>query len=341
MINIDQINQDGHLYFPQYRYRFPSIDFKFQNTGDTAAYLWQFKISILSVEVDPTPVFDFHDFKVDVEDNALQITATNNGWGTAYDCCFKLNEPTLNLLFSDSDRQYKATINSGENRNIFHLSYEHIDPNNIKLIKKEFRDIIYFPLNPKTQLPSQETIYGIELRNLKCQWRCRDGRGFIYENEAQIWDWLSDFVLTKDGFCKIRSPKSGAGFPSEVTYSTIIDPTKGPYEQAYPISRKIAARDIERFHILIGSPISCHLLVKFKFLVDKTQVVESEVFDVKVWNPRGSAWHYVYKDGLELHRDIEKQQTQASNRSLGTWEIEQLKRLEQKALDYPFFTEET
>ncbi len=339
MINIDRVNREGHIYFPLYRYRFPSIDFKFQNTGNATALLWSFIISILSTEIDPTPVFDFLDFEVGIEDNALEITVTNNGWGTAYDCYFRLDEPTLKLLFTDADLQYRGTIKSGERQKIFHLTYEHIDPGQLGIIKERSTTITYFPIDPKTQLSSQETVYGIRFSHFKTYWRCRDEKDALHEKEVYAHDWSWDFVLTSGGFCKIRAPKSGAGFPSEVTFSSIIDPTSGAYEQSYPISRKIPPGDIERFHILIGSPISCHLFVKFKFLVDETQVIESGVFDIEIWNPRNSEWHYVYKDGKELRRDLEKQQNQASASDLNTSEMEGFKRLEQKALVYPFIDE--
>ncbi len=336
MLNIDQVNQNGHLYYPQYRYRFPSIDFKFQNTGNGAAFLWQFIISILSAEIDPTPAFDFLDFEVDVADNALQVTATNNGWGTAYDCDFHINEPTLNLLFTAVERHYRGTIKSGEKKKIFRLRFEH---SKIERIQEKFANIDYYPIDPKTQQSFKDTIYGIVLRNIKCQWRGRDEKGITHENQVQIWSWSWDFVLTPNGFCKIRGPKSGAGFPSEVTYSSIIDPTRGAYEQAHPISRKIPPGDIERFHILLGSPMSCHLHLKFKFLVGKTQIIESRVFDIKIWNPRNSAWHYVYKDGEELRRDLEEQRYQLNSNDLSSLELERIKRLEQKVLDYPFISE--
>ncbi len=336
MLNIDQINQPGHQYFPQYRYHFPSIDFKFQNTGNASAFLWEFIVSILSVEIDPTPVFDFLDFQVEIADNALHVMATNNGWGTAYDCDFQINEPVLNLLFTDPQRRYRGIIRSGEEQKIFELRFQQ---NMADIIKNKFANIDYYPINPQTQIPFKDIIYGIELRNIKCQWKCMDEKGESHENEVQVWSWLWDFVLTPNGFCKIRGPKSGAGFPSEVTYSSIIDPTKGPYEKAYPISRKIPAGDTERFHILVGSPTSCHLHLKFKFLVGKTQIIESEVFDIKIWNPRNSAWHNVYKDGLELRRDYEKQKIQVNSEDLNLSEQERIKRLEQKVLDYPFISD--
>lgn len=336
MLNIDQVNQLGHQFFPQYRYRFPSIDFKFQNTGNAPAFLWQFIVSILSVEIDPTPVFDFLDFKVEIVDNAFQVIVTNSGWGTAYDCDFHINEPLLNLLFTESQRRYRGIIRSGEERKIFDLRFQQ---NMTEKIKDKFVNIDYYPSNPQTHIPYKDTIYGIELRNIKCQWRCMDEKGKSHESEVQVWSWLWDFILTPNGFCRIRGPKSGAGFPSEVTYSSIIDPKRGPYERAYPISHKIPAGEIERFHILIGSPSSCHLHLKFKFLVGKSQVIESEIFDIKIWNPRNSAWHKVYKDGLELGRDLEKQKKQMDRNDLNLSEQERIKRLEQKVSDYPFISD--
>ena len=83
---------------------------------------------------------------------------------------------------------------------------------------------------------------------------------------------------------------------STVTYITIIDPSKGPHEQTYPISHKIPPGDVERFHIMIGSPMSCHLTLQFMFSIDKAKIIKSEEFDVEIWNPRNSGWQNYYKD---------------------------------------------
>ncbi len=217
------------------------------------------------------------------------------------------------------------------------------------MIKKEFAKIIYFSDDikhiPFLHCPLPLTTFGINLRNLQSHWSARDEKGITHKGTVQIWDWLYDFILTESGFSKIPSRKSGAGFPSEVTYTAIVDPTKGSNDQTYPISHKIAPGDVERFHILIGSPISCRLLLKFKFLVDKTQSVESEIFDLHIWNPRNSAWHYVYKDGTALRRDLEKQQNSITEKNgLSGYEVEEAKlleqRLKQKAIYYPFLPED-
>ena len=76
----------------------------------------------------------------------------------------------------------------------------------------------------------------------------------------------------------------------------IIDPSVGPYEKKYPISRKIAPGDVERFHIMVGSSMSCHLQVRFKFFIDRISVIESEIFNMSIWNPRNAQWQYKYID---------------------------------------------
>src|ERR1051325_813809 len=71
MIQIDNVDRIG------YGYHFPTIDFKFQNTGSATAFLWQFAIKILHAEIDPTPTLDF---KANVEGDALNVGITNFGW---------------------------------------------------------------------------------------------------------------------------------------------------------------------------------------------------------------------------------------------------------------------
>src|SRR5260370_2439332 len=110
--NIYQNIQKYHRYYRGYRYyHFPNIDFKFQNTGTATAFLWQFAIRILHAEIDPTPDLDF---KLQIENDALEIVVVNNGWGTAQDCHISIEEPTLNRLFTNSDRPYVGTIPTWE-----------------------------------------------------------------------------------------------------------------------------------------------------------------------------------------------------------------------------------
>ena len=146
--------------------------------------------------------------------------------------------------------------------------------------------------------------------------------------------------LIENGFFKTSNWYAGGGAPSGLTYSTIIDPLKGSHERLYRMSRQIPPGDIERFHIMAGSPMSCHLLIQFKIFVDATEVIESEVFEVNIWNPRNSQWDYGYKDREELKRDIDEQQNlvdtgrlDSEYKKLAQAKLEDLQRL---ASNYPF-----
>src|SRR5438128_1741935 len=54
-------------------YGFPTVDFKFQNSGDATAFLWQFVIHVLAAEVDRIPELAF---QATVEDAVLKVEVT-------------------------------------------------------------------------------------------------------------------------------------------------------------------------------------------------------------------------------------------------------------------------
>ncbi len=45
--------------------------------------------------------------------------------------------------------------------------------------------------------------------------------------------------------------------------------------------------------------MSCYLQIRFKFFIGKDIVVESEAFDIQVWNPRNPGWHLLYEKNTE------------------------------------------
>src|SRR6266536_70547 len=329
-INIEQITEQDHMYYHRYKYRFPTIDFKFQNTGTATAFLWQFAINVHHAEIDLTPTFDFC---IQIEDGALEIIATNNGWGEAQNCHFYVEESTLSRLFNDLDRTTIETIPGGEQRKIFSFTKASANQDQFESIVKEFTDVIHH--YPKT-------IRAIKLETLTVKWACDDIKGMGHEGKEHIqsFDGMGEYVLTYDGFFKNDNWRAGGGARSELTYGTKINSLEGPHEQYYPMSRQIPPGDIERFHIMVGSSMSCHILIQFKIFVDKAKIIESEIFKVDIWNPRNSGWHYGYKDGEELRRDIEKEQNLINSGRLSTdsKEAEQsvLESLQRLASNYPF-----
>ncbi len=339
MIDINQIQQIGNSWLPTlYNYRFPTIDFNFQNTGRATASLWQFAITILEAEIDQTPALNF---KTNIEGDELNITATNNGWGTAFDCQIQIDEPLLNRLFTNTERQYRGDISSGDTSKILSLKKEATNFKQFEALRKEFKNIFNFSSSP----PFQRTIEGIRLGTIDATWMCKDTKGDTYQGQERIqgFDQNGDYIITENGFFKTSNPRSGGGGYSDVTYGAVIDPLKGNHERTYIFRRKIPSGDTERFHIMIGSPMSCHLRVKFKFFVDEAKIIESKEFNIEIWNPRNSEWHYPYRDGEELRRDIEQQKadiTKYSNDRDKEAAFSSLEKFQQQTSNYPFIKQE-
>lgn len=339
MININRIQQTSNSWAPTiYNYLFPTIDFNFQNTGRATASLWQFAINVLKAEVDQTPVLNF---VADIEGDNLVIIATNNGWGRAYNTEIQISEPLLSRLFINSELRFSGEIASDENLKVLSLSKKPSNSDQFRALKRDFVDVFHYAPTP----PYNQTIRGIHLGLIDIEWKCKDSNGETYQDQErkQPHDWDGDFVITENGFFKTRNPRAGGGAYSDVTYSAIINPLNGTHEYRYKVRRKIQSGDTERFHIMIGALMSCRLRVKFKFFIDKAQVIESEEFDLEIWNPRNSQWHYPYRDGEELRRNIEQYREEISQYS-NDRDKEQgysgLEKLQQRTLDYPFLEQQ-
>jgi hypothetical protein len=94
---------------------------------------------------------------------------------------------------------------------------------------------------------------------------------------------------------------------------------------------------------MIGASMSCRLRIKFEFFIDQTQVIESKKFDIEIWNPQNSQWHYPYRDGEELRRNIEQYKeeiTRYSNDRDKEQALSGLEKLQLLTSDYPFLKQE-
>ncbi len=323
MLKIDQIDQSSTQ-----TYHFPTIDFKFQNTGTAAAFLWKFVVEVLHAEINTMPVLGFH---IGVANKVLYVLAVNNGWGTAHDCQIGISENMLNQLYTDSMRRYTGTIQSGEQKRILSLAHNLANQERFTTISKELLaikdkdgwryqldDVIEISEDLVDRFPhrnaTREIIRGIRLKKVSAEWQCKDDKNIQHRGNTEIPYYLEEsatareFFLTEKGFYAFYYPAAGI-VDSDTTYCTIIDPAKGSHELTYPISRKVPLGDVERFHIMVGAPMSCYLSVRFKFFIDQTTIVESEVFDIKIWNPRNSQWHSNYQDGEELSRSPSKRRS--------------------------------
>jgi hypothetical protein len=381
-------------------YNFPTIDFKFQNTGATTAVLWQFAIEILEAEVDPTPELEFR-YAVDAKrfvfrvgadagsfdgDNTLQVYAINNGWGAAYSCETILEEPALNHFFTEEQRRFIGSIESGGNKQILRLLPTWINLGRFKefheramqvakeemerclpeflgwnkhmtvqsgyapdALEKSYREYQKetrarfeqqwfmtaasnrFPFGTKGASVSNtnsDRLPVVPISALTLRWKCKDAKGRQREERATAEGpgHNRELYLTANGFMCIEHWHALCVMPSDVTYCTIIDPSLGPHERIYPISRMIPPGDVERFHILIGASKSCNLRLRFKFSSDRAKVSMSDEFAVQIWNPRGSRLKDDYKDGEQLKRREAELKSKTALDQDERWELRNLER---------------
>ena len=298
MLDIDHISERN-----AYPYYFPTIDFKFQNTGTATAFLWQFSVNILQAEVDPAPILNF---TPRVKDNNLLILTTNNGWGdTAFHCEIEIIDPVIAELFPVSIRQFHGNIKSGETVEIFRFTQLDIDQKklNIFLREKGCKRTYWHNGYPydKEKIEWHEDSYlkyfstgevsdivweGLgdkgSLKMPVIAWKYLDDKDTVYEGEQKLLSSDYSMTLSSQGF-DIEQVVQHYKFPSDITYVSMINPLKEVHEKKYLLSRKVPLGDIDRFHIMIGAPMSCRLLVQFRFYVDRTTIIESEKFDIKIW----------------------------------------------------------
>ncbi len=342
MISIDQIKQKEYLTIPPYNYLFPTIAFKFQNTGTATAFLWQFAVCVLYAEIDPTPVLDF---EADIKDNALRIEAANNGWGAAYDCLLQIDEASLNQLLAPSEKEYKGVVPSGEKQTVYYLTKDSFDTSQFKEIEKKFRPLTHVSLVER--LRGIKPVSGIKLEDLFVTWSHRDEKGKKNSGKQEIYNWTGNiFTITQNGFQALQQPHHGGGAQSDVTFSVILASLEAPYEQLYSVARQVPSGGIEHFHIMIGAAKSCHLRIRFKFFFDNAsieddKVIESREFDVELWNPRNSEWHYYYKDGEELKRELDEMQAIPVGGNFDVeWIQEEIRKIQRHLSNYPFIESE-
>jgi hypothetical protein len=316
------------------RYEFPTIDFKFQNTGTAAAFLRQFRVEVLSAEIDPKPELYFD---ATFEGRVVSLRVNNNGWGPATNLELEFSEPTLNRLFGTRLRQSVPVID--EEHGIT-LSLSDVPSAELQAIQSTYKPLVaprnyrygpdvvrVAPSSRMRQLPSlvplrterskivpqnnsqAREFRGVELNPINVSWSALDQRGIRFTGEAVIW--LRPTALTDDGFLQAEwthsIPDACGSFSSDRTYVTCI--RLDPDQQSvfdYPISRKIAPGDIDRFHVMVGATKSCILRVRFAIVVDKDTVIRSDAFDFHLWNPKRFELHERYTDGAAMARREEE-----------------------------------
>lgn len=261
---------------------FPAIDFCFMNKRNITAHLIEFRLKILNIEIDKSPVLNF---VFDVEDSSgkslyanstgrLIITATNDGWGD-FTGSLTLGNSILEDLFPAEDFHFDGTIRPGESTKIVILGP-------YRMNREKFTEIA----EPKKFDPPYEESLSIkELSVSKIR------------VESSISPHGHALFLTSRGFVFEKHYLNYHLSILETAYCTLINVDEKNFEKKYRISRKVATGDIDRFHIQIGATKSSFINLKFQFIVDKDQIVDSEEFKIHIRNPQNSGLLDDFKDG--------------------------------------------
>lgn len=311
-------------------YDFPTIDFKFQNLGNATAFLWQFGIKVNNVQIDVRPVIDILTIAIH---QVLRITVTNSGWGTARDFSARIKEKSLQKVFNKENLVIRRDLLKGQSSIAFVLSRHNAIIHQLeKLIAEEGQTF---------QSGRTPSLKGVKL-NPELVWSCKDEIGNKYNGRSELnlpptfgQDY---YILTKSGFQLIvLSPKGrDARAGSTTTYATLLNPFEEKKEYKYKISRKIPPGDVERFHIMIGATASCNYDVNFIFYVDQDKVLQSDKFNITIWNPHYSWLSRRYEDGAAIDRQINELKRKAISGELDRWDEQKLEKLIKLADLYPF-----
>ena len=321
---VESIKNDKGIIIDGHRdNEFPKIDFKFRNKGMASGFLWKYKIIIIDSKAFEIPSLKF-DTSVDWELSPLIVKVKNEG-GIAHDCVIDIEEPSINKVFPNSATKFEGDIPSGVNKEIIKISSKNVDKTALKL----------FFLLPHTNMliyQDEETgkkKYGIErwydaikkafenyqikkqkiIHTIKIKWSCKDEIGYVHKGNVTeiLTNWGNGFGYDTLLTCKgdfihnnyLVPVRCEAHIFADAVYCNFIKPTNKPYEKVYSVSRKIPNADIDRFKVMLISPVSGYFRLKFQFFIDK-KVLESDEIEVYIHNPDKDL-HKKYNDSQMIY----------------------------------------
>ena len=289
LILIDEINEKrGSKPFI-----FPTIDFKFQNSGMATAILWNFTLEILQSDILTQP---FLDCTARVSGSTLAMDVENTGWGPAKGLGIRVTDEILTNVFPDDYLSFRGSIDSGEREKVVQIAKDLMDYTAFHRILGQHPDL-EAPLIPigspgDSLLSGSQIPFSVSLEEFPGQ---TSSALFHAHPNGTI-------LLGEEGFVFAPIVSHPLIFPSTVTFVALVEPSIGSHKKEYPLSRQIPSGEPERFHIMVGATKSCKLQARFSFSIDSSDVVYSDVFSIEIWNPRNSGWDAEYVDGSEVPR---------------------------------------
>lgn len=268
---IDKINND-------YRYSFPTIDFKFLNKGGSTAVITEFEIERIELKLNSKPELEF---MLEVSGGNLHVNANNYSLGDALGCECELINPTLQNLYRKKNLMFKGEIESYKRELLYNLSVDDV--------KYSFQ---------------KKLINRIECINetyIKCSYY---DKIFKHYKEKVTVHPSNDCSLHvyKDEFNMIKKYSRGGQLStrvSPITYVSFIDKKE---DLVYPTLHEIKPGETDRFHIMIAAYKSCYAKVRLKFKTNNNEIVESEPITLEIWKPKEKLKRHDYLDGDILSR---------------------------------------
>jgi hypothetical protein len=148
-----------------------------------------------------------------------------------------------------------------------------------------------------------------------------------YKIQVKIGEFGGVVQFGPEGFGTEEYQVAASAMGSDRTYCTVLNLEAQPEtRREYTVSRKIPAGDAERFQIMVGADRSASVRARFLFYLGDGLPISSDIFELKIWNPRGSGLHYRYRDGREIFNKLQS----------GQLEEQEFARWARKNANFPF-----
>jgi hypothetical protein len=318
MISIDKIIGDS---------LFPTIDFKFHNSGNAVSYMHEFHIEVIEARLDKRPIFKAHlgirrDLNQDVGLDGISIVdlsvmsgdlivdISNNGWGGDVSCDIFIMDSFFQELFPEELLKTKLVLSGGERKQAFKLKASQVDQQKIKALLCENKKSNEIGL--LSQDGHQGSVWELSIPDITLSYvddieKHQESINLEPTTES-LYGVGGRLYLTGQSFKWRSGGEYGCAcyHPPSAVYYAKIDPNNGAYVKKYKISHRIGKGDIERFKIMVGSVMSSNLKVVFRFIMEEGRFIESKVFAIDVWRPRNIKIPSYYENDGELIEKINK-----------------------------------
>lgn len=304
---------------------FPTIDFKFHNSGNAASYMHEFHIEVIEASLDERPSFKAHlgirrDLNQDVgldgisfvdlsvTSGDLIIDISNNGWGGDVSCDISIMDSVFQALFPEELLKTTLVLSGGERKQAFKLKASQVDQQKISLLfdnkKRNEIDLLSQEGHQgsvwELSIPDITLSYGDDIEKHQESISLKPSTESLYGEGGRLYLAGQSFKWRGGEYSQ------ACYYPPSAVYYAKIDPKNGAYVKKYKISHRIGKGDIERFKIMVGSVMSSNLKVVFRFIMEEGRFIESKVFAIDVWRPRNIKIPSYYENDGELIEKINK-----------------------------------